>query len=616
MRLKVRTAALMAFLYLTAVVALGQQRIVVGTNVQVSLTKAEQEHNEVILAADPNDARRLLGGAMVFDPKKSNYDVVIYASFDRGRTWQPTLEVGTSTLAGDPATTFGPGGWAYSVSLSGGTTQQMTVHRSKDGGKTWLPPMILPFGDREYVTVDQTGGKYNGQVYIHCNSAGGLTMGIDGSRAAGIAIYRSTDRGETFSRFVLVPSSGHVSTHFGNGVILSDGTFVILFNERLPDRVADRQAGISRSDALLRVIRTEDGGNTFSSAVTISERFLPRRGYVNIPSLAVDPGTGPFRDRLYAVWTDDRSGRNEILFSYSANKGTTWSRPLVVNDDQPFGGGREGPDNFIPVVSVNRAGVVGVMWHDRRESPNNLDWQMRFAASLDGGDTFLPSVKVSEAPFTHDWNRPPAVQFYSLGGGNARESVRGGNLTITAVPSRSYFRGGDTAGLAADADGGFHPFWIDNRTGVPQVWTANVTVSGKAVRNGSPDLENLDDLTQKVTLEFSYPKYDPAGKTLSTQAHLVNTSTETLSGPIKIRVLTIRLGATEILNADNHEKGSGAVWDFTAQLSDNQLKPGERTRGKAIEFRVPASQVLDIRNQTFAVFELKVLGKVEKVTKP
>jgi hypothetical protein len=37
--------------------------------------------------------------------------------------------------------------------------------------------------------------------------------------------------------------------------------------------------------------------------------------------------------------------------------------------------------------------------------------------------------------------------------------------------------GGDTAGLAASADGTFHALWIDNRTGVQQAWTAAITVA-------------------------------------------------------------------------------------------------------------------------------------------
>jgi len=39
---------------------------------------------------------------------------------------------------------------------------------------------------------------------------------------------------------------------------------------------------------------------------------------------------------------------------------------------------------------------------------------------------------------------------------------------------------GHTAGLAADANGIFHPLWIDGRTGINQVFTADVTVTGNA----------------------------------------------------------------------------------------------------------------------------------------
>ena len=42
-----------------------------------------------------------------------------------------------------------------------------------------------------------------------------------------------------------------------------------------------------------------------------------------------------------------------------------------------------------------------------------------------------------------------------------------------------HLNGGDTAGLAADANGVFHLLWIDNRTGVHQVWTTTVKVRGK-----------------------------------------------------------------------------------------------------------------------------------------
>jgi len=43
------------------------------------------------------------------------------------------------------------------------------------------------------------------------------------------------------------------------------------------------------------------------------------------------------------------------------------------------------------------------------------------------------------------------------------------------VVSRWLF-GGDYSGLAAGADGRFHLFWVDSRTGIYQVWTTTARV--------------------------------------------------------------------------------------------------------------------------------------------
>ena len=101
-------------------------------------------------------------------------------------------------------------------------------------------------------------------------------------------------------------------------------------------------------------------------------------------------------------------------------------------------------------VAVNRDGVVGVLWYDRREASDNLDYPARFAASFDGGLTFSPSVRVSAAP-------------------NDPKTQRDGQAFVVT--------GGDTAGLTAAADGRFHAVWIDNRLGLQQVWTAAITAT-------------------------------------------------------------------------------------------------------------------------------------------
>jgi hypothetical protein len=125
--------------------------------------------------------------------------------------------------------------------------------------------------------------------------------------------------------------------------------------------------------------------------------------------------------------------------------GESWSAPRVVSDDAspPNRGNR--PNNFMPTIAVNNSGVVGISWYDRRDNPDNLSYWVRFSASVDGGATWLPSLRVS----THA-NLKKEDDF--------------------------RFNGGDTSGLTADVDGAFHPLWIDNRTGIHQMWTTTVTV--------------------------------------------------------------------------------------------------------------------------------------------
>src|SRR5215472_11404831 len=92
-----------------------QQHITVGRNVQVSKANGDREHNEVILAADPKDPKHLIAGSMVYNPKKSDYNVVTYTSFDSGASWQSTLEVNHDPgLDGDPSTAVGCDGTGYS----------------------------------------------------------------------------------------------------------------------------------------------------------------------------------------------------------------------------------------------------------------------------------------------------------------------------------------------------------------------------------------------------------------------------------------------------------------------------------------------------------------------
>src|SRR5574341_154833 len=469
--------SLLLSLALLAINGFGQQ-IIVEPNVHVSRSHSDLPHYETLLAADPGNPKHLLGGSMVLSATKNGFKIVTYVSFDGGSTWEPTLEVdeGAQWGAVDPAYAYGLDGTAYFVYVGQKQKPDRTdegalyFYRSKDGGKTWLPPTRMPIIDRPYIAVDTTRGKYHGQVYVN---GVGYTVVMDGEKPIirDVTVFRSADGGMTFDPPVRVASAvDHYVLGGGNGVVLSDGTIAVLFGERRAWPSEQLKVKLDEPNAWLKLITSDKGGEaySFSKAVVVNDWYMGSISVTSIiPTLAVDQSNGPFRDRLYAAWPDYRFGRCEILLAYSSDKGKSWSKPAVVNDDQPRPTKDQGPDDFMPVVAVNSAGVVGVMWYDRRDNPDNLAYWVRFSASLDGGETFLPSVRVSEAPNSPDRALFPFAQ--SAGGGSG---LRGGALRVEVGISGFTFNGGHTAGMSVTADGLFHPFWVDNRTGVPQIWTA------------------------------------------------------------------------------------------------------------------------------------------------
>lgn len=600
------------------------QRIRVGRNVAVSRARADVSHNEVLLSADPDDANHLLGCSMTASAASNRISTVVYRSSDRGETWEPVLDTTAFKFSGDPTCALGRRGAAYYVAL--GTTadgkNQAPVYRSTDGGKSWSDPVSLHgfHGlDREYVTVDNTGGRYDGRVYVH---ATGWARGMEGDRKAGdISVFSSADGGAHFSGPLKRSALGrNYVLGVGNGVVLSDGTFVSIFGELKEywteewkdGDVAETRPG--RPNGSLKVVASKDGGESLEPAVTVSGFYMlwPPMATSMIGGLAVDPGSGAFRDRLYAVWPDHRSGRQEILLSHSSDKGKTWSRPRKVSDDRPSAKAPLPGDDLLPTVAVNRAGVVGVAWYDRRDSPDNLGWQIRFAASFDGGETFEPSVRVSEAPNAYaNLARWPITAFTSGGGDvspkpeseteaepeSGPAPPKPGEIDIQIGLDGFFYNGGHTAGMAADAGGDFHPFWVDNRTGLPQVWTARVSVSGDAVKNGSAELAALEDVTGNVRLELTNVVHDRARGTITADARLTNTSKRPLPLPLTARVIDLSsdVGVPDIVASDNGASGAGAVWRFgpgsaasgaSGGASGAVLEPEKSTASRRLVFRL------------------------------
>ena len=426
----------------------------IGTNVQITIERPGVQYYETQIAADPRDARHLIACAYAVRPDRS-VDNIFYISFDGGLTWQETLTVPISV---DPSCAISPRGTAFASSIhdvprpDGNTDSTLVVHRSEDGGRTYAPAAVTIDTrrvDRAYLTIDDR----RNHVYVHAYLQNPRDLG-----GAVFTLYASTNGGRSFDQVISQAADGPGTPKFvpANGVVMPDGTFVALtalLDATKLNMFRGRSDEMSAPDldGGLGVFRSVDGGISLEPLRTIADvHYDWRVPQLSMPSLAVDATGGPFRGRVYAVWPDARlDRRTQIFLSSSADGGRTWTTPRIVSDDATTLKAGDRPNHFMPMVVVNKNGVVGVSWYDRRDNPDNLGYWPRFAASLDGGATWLPSVRLSTSPNATD-------------------------------PAETRLNSGDTAGLAAGADGVFHAAWVDNRTGTHHMWTTAIRVQGTA----------------------------------------------------------------------------------------------------------------------------------------
>ncbi|HEY5061267.1 MAG TPA: sialidase family protein [Gemmatimonadaceae bacterium] len=640
--IRIRFVALVSAALLPTTVT--AQQIIVGPNVQISAARARDAHSEPVIAADPNHAERLIAASHIAHHDTVGTKSIAYVSFDTGKTWSVSLDRRDSTITADAAVAYGVDGSALFATLA-----RWGMYHSRDGGHTWDAPTKTPpaYGwDREYLVADFSPGKYHGRVYM--NSTVSVPWVSDSSppgfggtqKENAVALFTSTDGGTNYGNPIvrLVPRPEGI-LGMSNSIVLSNGTLMTLYGHRKPVPPGTVGGGgggrgglaartpLPAANYWLDVITSTDGGESWNTANRIGDYWMnrPRSEGAVIPDIAVDPGSAQFKDRVYVVWSDFRTGRLEVMLSYSSDKGKTWSREQTISDDRAAPDPLvNGPDNVTPVVAVNKDGVVAVAWYDRRDFEDNISWNIRMRASLDGGETWTPSVKVTDKPSlfgnaTETWT---AQAVGGGGGGRGRggvDSARSEGAVVSLNGRLSYanftFAPGHNGAFVADAAGAFHPAWIDYRSGMAQLWTATVRVTGVVAVNGGGDLSGLSNLSSRIGLETIGTSYDRQTNRLTFRTVLHNLSkTDTVRGPLKARVLVLtseNAKTVEIANPDNQLRGVGAVWDFTPQLKGGMILPDSISSPKELVFQLTGlsrfREGTDLR-LGFVTMDAKILG--------
>lgn len=558
-----------------------------GPDSLVDLTPS-LSYAEPAIAVSPSDPRALIGGSMVFGTNGITMET--FRSDDGGYNWKSTtLPTGNGSLLGDVQAAFDADGVAYMTGLgsqitpAGTSKNGLYVFKSFNQGETFQRAAFFqtPLGhsyDHEQLAIDRTSSPYRGRIYMTVL----YEIQQPPHQVNQLGLVWSADGGHTFHGPVPVSTGWSFNSRpvvFSNGAVLFP-----FFKWNVPKEIVE-------------VARSTDGGRTFAAPVVIGKRVvftekeeehqLAVRNYAfdgdSVPQYAGGRDVAGNADVVYTIWSDVRTGTSRLLFAKSVDQGKHWTSPRVV-----FTTNDASDAQYQPSINLNKAGIVGISWFNGSMVRNTVSEM--FAISSDDGETFSSPVAISSV--LSPLKTPAALQYSAL----ALNEPEGAFFDFT-TPGARYPSGGDYMDLASDPDGGFHPIWIDSRTGVNQVWTATVFP-----RPPAPIPAGLSqrDVTKTLQVKLGAGTWDGAKHELTVPMRLHNASHDALYPPFTLSVTLAKnpyfKGMREevtVLNADNGKPGVGATFTFSAQTVGNlaRLMPGADTSSRTIKLRIANNAV-------------------------
>jgi hypothetical protein len=463
-------------------------------NFEATLDPETRQANELSIAVNPLDPLNIIATGKDYTPEYAG-DCVwdgLYTTKDGGRTWvnqnvpgspwkrlqdpsEPLTPVSNFWCVTDPVVAFGPDGTAYwtvmpyqcdrasgsktgrevvpgtHIGLEQGglndwfwTCSSMYVLVSEDGGMTWPIIREVAFGPRLEHDKQWLSVAPNGNVLLCWDRSPATSQfpaqpptpgNVVGVGEFGVVCSVSTDKGRTWADYQYMTTEG-----------------------ALPwvDYDRDNRAWAVVLDATGVAVTSSDDGLAWGPLVHVGDSENPPPGgeygwpvlrgsdfrMFTVPSIAVDRTDGPSSGRIYVAWFSHHEGRGDTMLSWS-DDGQTWSEPRVMRDHAGD------HDQFMPAIGVGPDGTVDLSFYDRRWDPANHLFDLAYTYSVDGGQTWAPTFRVTEVSSDEQWSHHQNGMVFL-----------GDYIDIDSSPGQA------------------HLVWVDTRNQVADVFIATVERPG------------------------------------------------------------------------------------------------------------------------------------------
>ena len=341
--------------------------------------------NEPSIAVDPTNGNKITIGWRQFNSYTSNFRQGGWGfTTDGGLTWTFPGVLENNVFRSDPVLNSNETGNFFYLSLR--ETFYDDIWRSTNGGSSWTRSTFgdVSGGDKEWFTIDTTNGTGHGFQY--------QAWSISGNNWGGRQFSRSTDGGVTWMNPIFLPSS----PVWGTLDVDTNGNLFI--------------GGAANFTSPFWCLRSSNAQNpgvtpTFDRVTQVSLGGSLDFGDPGGPNpgglagqlfLAVDRSGGPTNNNIYMLASVQPTGfgtGTDVMFARSTDGGLTFSVPHRINDD-PINHNKW---HYFGTLGVATNGRIDSVWLDTRNAANNIDSQLFYSYSTDGGVSWSPNVAVSNS---------------------------------------------------------------------------------------------------------------------------------------------------------------------------------------------------------------------------